>query len=130
NGINGVASLKGFTVGVKEGDSCLDYLLREGLESFRRYPNYEAVIDAAAVGEVRVFCVDQPPATYLLQRKQLERFFRRSPALYTGQFHRAVRKGDHATLRLVEDGFARIPKAERRAIEERWLGSPVSGNVW
>jgi two-component system sensor histidine kinase/response regulator len=129
-GINGAATLKGFTLGVKEGDTCIDYLLHEGLESFRRYPNYEAVIDAAAVGEVRVFCVDEPPATYLLQRKQLEKSFRHSPPLYVGQFHRAVRKGEQTTLKLVEDGFARITKAERQNIEERWLGSPVGSSGW
>ena len=130
NGIHGVPSLKGFTVGAKEGDACVDFLLHEGQEAFRRYPNYEAVVDAAAVGEVRVFCVDRPPATYFLQRKQLEKFFRRSPPLYVGQLHRAVRKGDLATLKLMEDGFAAIPPAELQEIEERWLGSPVSGPRW
>ncbi|MFT3858436.1 MAG: transporter substrate-binding domain-containing protein [Aquabacterium sp.] len=129
-GIQGAASLKGFTVGVKEGDACVDELLREGLESFRRYPNYEAVIDAAAVGEVRVFCADAQPASYLLQRKQLEKSFRHSPPLFKGQFHRAVRKGDQAMLKRVEEGFARITPAERREIEERWLGSPVASTSW
>jgi two-component system sensor histidine kinase/response regulator len=129
-GIHDAASLKGFTIGVKEGDSCIEFLQQEGLESFRRYPNYEAVVDAAAVGEVRVFCVDQQPATYFLQRKQLEKFFLHSEPLFKGQFHRAVRKGDAATLQLVQDGFARISKAERQEIQEHWLGSPVAGPGW
>jgi two-component system sensor histidine kinase/response regulator len=127
SGITNAESLKGFTIGVKEGDACLDYLSSQGLQSFRKYPSYEAVIDAAAVGEVRVFCEDQPPASYFLIRKQLDKQFRRAGPLFTGQFHRAVRKGDVATLQLVEEGFKRISPAEWREIEARWLGAPIEG---
>jgi PAS domain S-box-containing protein len=123
--ITGADSLKGFTVGIKEGDACGDFLQGHGQEAFRRYPNYEAVVDAAAVGEVRVFCMDRPPANYFLIHKQLDKFFRSSASLYQGQFHRAVHKGDAATLRLVEEGFSRITGAERAAIEARWMGAPI-----
>jgi PAS domain S-box-containing protein len=123
--ITGAESLKGFTVGIKEGDACGDFLQSRGQEAFHRYPNYEAVVDAAAVGEVRVFCMDRPPANYFLIHKQLDKFFRSSGSLYQGQFHRAVRKGDEATLRLVEEGFSRITGAERAEIEDRWMGAPI-----
>ncbi|MDO9236800.1 MAG: transporter substrate-binding domain-containing protein [Aquabacterium sp.] len=125
SGISGVESLKGFTVGVKDGDACVDVLTQRGLVSFRKYPSYEAVIDAAAVGDVRVFCEDRPPATYLLIRKQLDKQFRSTAPLYTGQFHWAVSKGHAATFKLVEDGFARITDAERQEIEERWMGARI-----
>lgn len=125
SGIANAESLKGFTIGVKEGDACVDYLVSQGLQSFRKYPSYEAVIDAAAVGEVRVFCEDKPPATYFLVLKQLERQFRSSPPLFIGQFHWAVRKGDVLTYKLVQDGFARISSAEMREARDRWLGTAV-----
>lgn len=125
SGLNSAASLKGFTIGVKEGDACIDYLASQGLESFRRYPSYEAVIDAAAVGEVRVFCEDRPPATYFLVRKQLEHQFRSTRPLYIGQFHWAVRKGDAAMYTLVQDGFARITPTEMRALQTHWMGAAV-----
>ncbi len=124
-GLSDTESLKGFTIGVKEGDACIDYLANQGLESFRRYPSYEAVVDAAAVGEVRVFCEDKPPATYFLVRKQLEHQFRSTRPLYIGQFHWAVRKGDAATFKLVQDGFARITPAEMRDLQAHWLGSAI-----
>ncbi|WP_290644051.1 transporter substrate-binding domain-containing protein [Aquabacterium sp.] len=124
-GIANAESLKGFTIGVKEGDACVDYLVNQGLQSFRKYPSYEAVIDAAAVGEVRVFCEDKPPATYFLVLKQLERQFRSSPPLFIGQFHWAVRKGDVLTHKLVQDGFARISSAEMREVRDRWMGTAV-----
>lgn len=125
SGIADAESLKGFTVGVKDGDACVDYLVRQGIETFRKYPSYEAVVDAAAVGEVRVFCEDRPPATYFLVRKQLEHQFRSSPPLFVGQFHWAVRKGDDVTFKLVRDGFATIPKADLQEAHDRWLGSVV-----
>ncbi|MBI5925943.1 MAG: transporter substrate-binding domain-containing protein [Aquabacterium sp.] len=124
-GIANADSLKGFTIGVKDGDACVDYLQSQGLDSFRRYPSYEAVIDAAAVGEVRVFCEDKPPASYFLVRKQLEHQYRSSPPLFIGQFHWAVRKGDAATYKLVQDGFSRITNSEMMAVRDRWMGSAV-----
>ncbi|WP_052162504.1 transporter substrate-binding domain-containing protein [Aquabacterium sp. NJ1] len=128
-GLSNTESLKGFTIGVKEGDACIDYLTNQGLESFRRYPSYEAVVDAAAVGEVRVFCEDKPPATYFLVRKQLEQQFRSTRPLYIGQFHWAVRKGDAATFKLVQDGFARITPAEMHDLQAHWLGSAIESPV-
>ncbi|HEX5356620.1 MAG TPA: transporter substrate-binding domain-containing protein [Aquabacterium sp.] len=125
SGIADAESLKGFTVGVKDGDACVDFLVRQGIETFRKYPSYEAVVDAAAVGEVRVFCEDRPPATYFLVRKQLEHQFRSSPPLFVGQFHWAVRKGDDVTFKLVRDGFATLSKADLQAAHDRWLGSEL-----
>lgn len=128
-GLSNTESLKGFTIGVKEGDACIDYLINQGLESFRRYPSYEAVIDAAAVGEVRVFCEDKPPATYFLVRKQLEHQFRSTRPLYIGQFHWAVRKGDAVTFKLVQDGFAHITPVEMRDLQAHWLGAAIESPV-
>ncbi len=118
-------SLRGFTIGVKEGDACIEHLSGQGLEAFRKYPSYEAVVDASAVGEVRVFCLDRPPANYFLSRKQMERAFRASPPLFVGQFHWAVRKGDAATRQLVQEGFARISPREVDEVRHRWLGAPI-----
>ncbi len=125
SGITNADSLKGFTVGVKDGDACIDVLHMHGIDSVKRYPAYSAVIAAAASGDVRVFCVDQPPGAYLLNQLGIEQDFRHSIPLYTGEFHRAVHKGDLALLKIVEDGFARISAQEREQIERKWYGSAV-----
>jgi len=123
SGIVNADSLKGFTVGVKDGDACIDVLHEHGVDSIRKYPSYVAVISAAAAGDVRVFCVDQPPAMYLLHQRGVEKEFRFSVPLYSGEFHRAVRKGNTALLKAIEDGFGQITAAERQKIEEKWFGA-------
>jgi ABC-type amino acid transport substrate-binding protein len=136
SGIVNADSLKGFTVGVKDGDACIDVLRERGVESMKKYPSYTAVISAASAGEVRVFCVDQPPALYLLHQLGVENEFRRSLPLYTGEFHRAVKKGDAALLSVLETGFGRITASEREKIEEKWYGAspahvdPASTHCW
>lgn len=125
SGIVDADSLKGFTVGVKDGDACIDVLQLHGVDSLKRYASYSAVISAAIAGDVRVFCVDQPPAVFLLNQAGAEKRFRRSMPLYSGEFHRAVRKGHAAMLALVERGFAQISPAERQALDRKWFGTPL-----
>ena len=127
SGIVNADSLKGFSVGVKDGDACVDVLREHGVESMKTYTSYSSVIAAAGAGDVRVFCVDKPPAVYLLNQLGIEKEFRHSVPLYTGEFHRAVRKGNIALLNVIEDGFARISAAERREIERKWYGSAIEG---
>jgi two-component sensor histidine kinase/ABC-type amino acid transport substrate-binding protein len=129
SGIVNPASLKGFTVGVKEGDACMDVLLSHGIDTVKAYPSYSAVISAAAAGDLRVFCMDKPPAVYLLNQRGIEQDFRQSIPLYAGEFHRAVRKGNSVTLKLLEDGFGRITAAEYQAIEKKWRGIPIEQHV-
>ena len=125
SGIANADSLHGFTVGVKEGDACIDVLRQHGINTLKPYPSYTAVITAASAGEVRVFCVDQPPAVYLLNQLGIAQDFRQSAPLYTGEFHRAVRKGDGELLKTVEEGFGRITAEERRKMDEKWYGSDI-----
>jgi PAS domain S-box-containing protein len=126
-GIVNADSLKGFTVGVKDGDACIDVLLAHGVDSLKKYPSYSAVISAAGAGDLRVFCVDQPPALYLLHQLGVAKEFRRSVPLYSGEFHRAVRKGNTTLLKVLEDGFGRITASERQEIDRKWYGSALGG---
>jgi PAS domain S-box-containing protein len=121
-GIESAASLQGFAVGVKAGDACIEVLKRSGVETFEEFPSYEAIVNAAAVNDLRVFCMDKPPALYYLNKKHLEADYRMTAPLYTGQFHRAVVKGRSDVLLLVEDGFRRIAPREYEAIDRHWLG--------
>lgn len=127
SGIVNADSLKGFSVGVKEGDACIDELRHHGVAALQRYPNYSALITAAAANSVRVFCMDEAPAVYLLNQHGLARDFMHSKAIYSGEFHRAVSKGNMAMLRLVDDGFSKITELERQQIEEKWMGSAIHG---
>jgi PAS domain S-box-containing protein len=127
-GITDVSSLRGFTVGVKAGDADIGVLKSQGIDSLREYPSYEAVTLAAARGEIRVFCVDKPPGLYYIYKYGLEKDFRSAFTLYTGEFHRAVKKGRADLLRQVEAGFAQIPPEQMKALEDKWLGATLPGS--
>ncbi|WP_161539584.1 PAS domain S-box protein [Paramagnetospirillum kuznetsovii] len=126
SGITGAETLRGFTVGVKDGDACIDWLDSRGIKSLRRYPSYESMIDAAGKHELRILCIDQPPASYFLYKMGLESQFRSSAPLYSGQFHWAVRKGDAELYRLIAKGFAAIPEEDVEAIQTKWMGSALT----
>ena len=123
-GIGDVASLKGFTVGVKAGDAVIGHLASHGIDTLREYPSYEAIIQAAKNQEIKVFSVDQPAAVYFMYKNGIANEFNESMVLYTGEFHRAVRKNRADLLNLVQSGFGRISPREYRAIERKWIGSP------
>ena len=127
SGITGVESLRAFTVGVKDGDFCIEWLTDQGITAFQRYSGFEVMVDAAARQETRVFCMDDPSANYYMTKRGVQGRFRYTDPLYTGELHWAVRKGDAALHRLISDGFARITPEERKAIEQRWVGRSLGG---
>lgn len=127
-GIGGIVSidtLRGFVVGVKDGDACVNTLNAQGIHTLQAYPSYEALVQSAIRGETRVFCLDEPPANYLLYREHAEQEFRRAFRLYSGEFHRAYHKGDTATRSRIEAGFAAFTPQEKQALAEKWMGQPL-----
>jgi PAS domain S-box-containing protein len=125
SGIHDVSTLRGFQIGVQQGDACIDQLLRHGIQSLKYYRNYAELIGAAKNQEIKLFCLDESPANFYLYQLHAQEAYRKAFQLYQGQFHRAVRKGKLATLALVEDGMTRITEAERDSLREKWLGTPL-----
>lgn len=125
SGITDVDSLKGFTIGVKEGDACIEVLRAHGITSLQPYKSYKQIVEAAADSRIKVFVIDEPPALYYLYKLQIESAFRHSAPLYVGQFHRAVKKGREDVLQVLEEGFAGISQPEYKQIEEKWKGSAL-----
>ncbi|MBK1714632.1 histidine kinase [Rubrivivax gelatinosus] len=130
NGVTSVATLKGLPVGVQRGDACVDKLNEEGIDTQVVYRNYDALIAGAKRAEVRLFCLDQAPANFYLYKFGAEREFKRAFQLYTGHFHRAVRKGETQTLALVERGVAAIAPEEDEALRLAWFGTPLHGSSY
>jgi diguanylate cyclase (GGDEF)-like protein/PAS domain S-box-containing protein len=121
-GITNISGLQGFQVGVKAGDSCVDRLYAAGITDLQPYASYELLLEAAIAEQVHVFCMDEPPANYLIFRAQASQLFNKSFTISEGKFHRAVHKGDAATLALVERGFAAITPAELKLLDDKWMG--------
>ncbi len=125
SGIDSIQSLSGFIVGVKDGDACIEVLAGYGITSIKKYPNYEAIVKDAAAGQIHIFCADKPPALFYIYKYNVENIFRYSLKLNTGQFHRAVRKGNAVMLNLVNEGFNNISDEEYAGIDRKWFGSEV-----
>ncbi|PKL19196.1 MAG: hypothetical protein CVV49_02135 [Spirochaetae bacterium HGW-Spirochaetae-5] len=128
SGIDRVESLSGFIVGVKDGDACIDVLNGYGITTLKKYPNYESIIMDAAAGKIHVFCADKPPALFYIYKYKVENTFRYSLNLNTGQFHRAVRKGNAVLLNFINEGFNKITEAEYAQIDRKWFGSEIRYN--
>jgi diguanylate cyclase (GGDEF)-like protein/PAS domain S-box-containing protein len=124
-GITDLNTLHGFLVGVKAGDACAEKLEAAGITTLQPYRSYEALVQAAAAGQIRVFCLDEPAANYLLYRDRVERDFHKAFTLYTGALHRAVHKGDTRTLALLRHGFSAITPDELAALRDKWMGKSL-----
>ncbi|MBA3075816.1 MAG: transporter substrate-binding domain-containing protein [Anaerolineae bacterium] len=128
SGITNAESLKGFPVAVKSGDAVIDYLKSKGIDNLLEYDSYEAIIKAVKNHDVIVFSIDKPPADYFLYQYDLQNKFNSTKPLYSGQFHRAVLKGNTELLAVVENGFAQISKSEYETISRKWYGVPATNS--
>ncbi|WP_084676965.1 EAL domain-containing protein [Massilia niastensis] len=124
-GIHDIASLKDFEVAVQAADACAEQLQRAGVGELRIFPSYQALLDAAASQRVKLFCLDQYSADFHLYRLGLQRRYVKAFEVKRDELRRAVRKGDEATLALVERGMARITPAEAEALHNKWMGRPL-----
>lgn len=125
HGIHDSRSLQGFRVGVQKGDACVDELASEGISDFAVYPNYEAILNAARAEDLKVFCMDEAPASYYLYLYRGSLQFAKAYTLYEGQFHWAVNSGDARTFDTVSRGMSLITPEEREALREKWLKQPL-----
>lgn len=122
-GIHDVQTLRGFLVGVEASDACVQHLQSAGIENISEYPNYTAMLEAAQAGSIKVFCMDESPASYYLYLNRMH--FNLAFTFYSDDLRWAVRKGDTATYEVVAHGMARITPAERAELEHRWLSQPI-----
>ena len=126
SGIKNIETLRGFQIGVQDGDACIDILEQRGVTEIRSYPNYDLLINAALAEEVKLFCMDEQPADFYLYRKNAQNEFAKAFELYVGEGHRAVRKGNLAMLKQVEDGMLAISDDERHALADKWLAPALN----
>ncbi|AEJ18714.1 histidine kinase dimerization/phosphoacceptor domain -containing protein [Gracilinema caldarium] len=135
SGIAKIQDLKGFRIAVKEGDAAIEVLKEKGLQDFLYFPSYETIIRSAKNHEMRVFCIDEPPAEYFLYKYGLDQDFRKAFSLYSGRFHRAVLKerkplpDGRDLYKVLLDGFSAIPPSVFTEINDRWMGQPISRTI-
>ena len=126
SGIHDASSLKDFIVAAKSGDDAVELLKRHGVTNVLLFDSYEAIVRAAKEHKVTVFVADTPPALYYLHQQGIIGLYKQSPPLNSGEFHRAVKKGDQELLKVIENGFDRISSEELSEIEHAWSGSSLT----
>jgi diguanylate cyclase (GGDEF)-like protein/PAS domain S-box-containing protein len=125
SGIGDIASLRGFTIGAKQGSACGNWLTERGIGAIRVYETSELLVRAAGSGELGLFCMDAMTAQYYLFKLDLADEFRASPPLYATNFHWAVKKGRDALRDFIQRGFEQFMPSELEHINARWLGNPL-----
>jgi PAS domain S-box-containing protein len=126
SGITNARTARGFRVAVKSGDAVINILQENGVQNLVYYDNYQAIVEAAANQDVNVFAIDRPPADYYLYMYSIQNDFNSTNPLYSGQFHRAVLKGNTEVLSVVDGGFASISAPEYALINRKYLGIPAA----
>jgi diguanylate cyclase (GGDEF)-like protein/PAS domain S-box-containing protein len=124
-GVHDMPSLRGFEVGVQAGDACADQLRRAGVDGVRTFPSYDALVAAVADRSIKLFCMDDYSADNRLYRLGLQRHYVKAFEVTREGLRWAVRKGNVGTMNLVEDGMAKIGRAEREALHDKWMGRPL-----
>jgi len=125
-GIHDLDSLKGFEVGVQAGDACGERLEHAGVTGVRYYPTYTALWEAVSDRSIKLMCGEDHAAEFQLYRSNLHNRYVKAFEVTRSELRRAVRKGDAATLALVERGMAQITPAEIAALRDHWMGRPLA----
>jgi diguanylate cyclase (GGDEF)-like protein/PAS domain S-box-containing protein len=123
--IHDIPSLRGFEVGVQASDACAEELQNAGVSGVRIFPTYQDLVSAAANQSVKLLCMDEYSADYRLYQLGLQRQYVKAFQVTRNSLRRAVRKGDEATLAMVENGMAKITRAELDELHDKWMGRPL-----
>lgn len=125
NGAKSLSDLKGFTVAVKNGDSCIQYLEEAGISNLAEFRSYNDIVRAAKMLEIRAFCMDKPSADFLMAKAGVRDFIPLS-SLYVGYVSRGVLKSNAKLFETVNKGFSQIPQSRIQEINRKWYGTSVA----
>lgn len=128
-GIDELRQLRDQPIAVKAGDASIRRLRDAGVTNLVEYENYAVIVDQAKRRAVSAFCMDRPPAIYLMGRAGIIDDFSESFVLYTGILSRGVHRNNQALLDRITRGFSKIPAETYAEIERRWTGSSSEQTV-
>jgi polar amino acid transport system substrate-binding protein len=120
-----ISSLKDLTpylVGVKRGDALIEAALKENpYISFKFFDDYSEIVESAKKGEIKVFLMDDIPASYYLIKHDLLYKFSKGPVIATNYLHVAALKNKGWVIALIDQGIDRIAKRELEELTEKYL---------
>ena len=125
NTVDSLADLKPYSIGVVKGSAHIEKLKKYHPDlALKTYGNRHDLYRAALNNEILVFtgleklADNFPDYDSLRQRFPVHKVLR----YQQGDYGVAVAKNNHALLRFIEQGFEKISRQERAAIERKWLG--------
>lgn len=120
-----ISSLKDLTpylVGVERGDALIEVALKENpYISFKFFDDYSEIVESAKKGEIKVFLMDDIPASYYLIKHDLLYKFSKGPVIATNYLHVAALKNKGWVIALIDQGIDRIAKRELEELTEKYL---------
>ena len=129
-GLRRPAALRGFHVATLRGHACDDKLRALGVGDVELYDSAIELVEGALAGHANVFCLDEPRARAALYETRALASFGRAFKLFDSLLQPAVRRGDAATLALVEEGAKQIKADELLTLERKWLrAGPDEGTL-
>ncbi|MGC8813105.1 HD domain-containing phosphohydrolase [Dictyoglomus sp.] len=128
-----ISSLKDLTpylVGVERGDALIEVALKENpYISFKFFDDYSEIVESAKKGEIKVFLMDDIPASYYLIKHDLLYKFSKGPVITTNYLHVAALKNKGWVIALIDQGIDRIAKRELEELTEKYLISEERGKT-
>lgn len=124
-GIKELEDLRGFRIGIIEGDFAIEYLKKVMPQaSLAIYPDNEALFAALEAGDIVTFIKDTNIAlSKLAQKELLDQFdYLANAPLYERNWYCAVRQGNTILAPIIKKGMAAITSAEKAALEKQWTG--------
>ncbi|MFW5488232.1 MAG: EAL domain-containing protein [Desulfovibrio sp.] len=130
SGVHDMGDLKGLRVGVVKDSIFGPLVTREAPfgTTVINYPDSEALIKAAILGEIHAFIDLMPIAKRYLVTLGAQDDFVYSPSP-VGSFtvHAAVKKGNREILQQINSGLSQIGSREREELLSQWEGSRILG---
>lgn len=125
NAVDSLADLKPYSIGVVTGSAHIEKLQKYYPNlALKTYANRHDLYRAALKNEILVFSGLEKLADNFPDYERLRQRFPVHKVLryQQGDYGVAVAKNNHALLSFIEQGFEKISRQERAAIERKWLG--------
>ncbi|MFQ3267706.1 MAG: ABC-type amino acid transport substrate-binding protein, partial [Colwellia sp.] len=125
NNVESLVDLKPYSIGVVKGSAHIDKLQKyHSYFALKTYNNRHDLYRAALNNEILVFTGLEKLADNFSDYDSLRKRFPVHKVLryQQGDYGVAVAKNNDALLSFIEQGFDKISKEERAAIERKWLG--------
>jgi len=107
---------------VKRGDALIEVALKENpYISFKFFDDYSEIVESAKKGEIKVFLMDDIPASYYLIKHDLLYKFSKGPVITTNYLHVAALKNKGWVIALIDQGIDRIAKRELEELTEKYV---------